>query len=73
VLKRSLAGLVKHNVGELTALAKTRLRRMPYRPGLLEGCLGQLRAVRLLSLLLHRSPGSDLVISAASTTGLSLS
>jgi len=34
VLKRSLANLVKHNAGELTALAKTRLRRMQYRPGL---------------------------------------
>ena len=41
VLKRSLANLVKHNVSELTALAKTRLRRMQYRPGLLEGFLAQ--------------------------------
>jgi transposase len=39
VLKRSLANLVKHNISELTALAKTRLRRMQYRPGLLEGFL----------------------------------
>jgi hypothetical protein len=38
-LKRSLANLIKHNVSELTALAKTRLRRMQYRPGLLEGFL----------------------------------
>jgi DDE superfamily endonuclease len=39
VLKRSLANLVKHNISELTALAKTRLRRMQYRPGLLDGFL----------------------------------
>ena len=39
VLKRSLANLVKHNISELTTLAKTRLRRMQYRPGLLEGFL----------------------------------
>jgi DDE superfamily endonuclease len=43
VLKRSLANLVKHNIGELTALAKTRLRRMQYRPGLLEGFLAGTR------------------------------
>jgi transposase len=41
VLKRSLANLVKHNISELTALAKARLRRMQYRPGLLEGFLAQ--------------------------------
>jgi putative transposase len=34
-IARSLANLVKHNISELTALAKTRLRRMQYRPGLL--------------------------------------
>ena len=39
VLKRSLANLAKHNIRELTALAKIRLRRMQYRPGLLEGFL----------------------------------
>jgi putative transposase len=39
VLKRSLANLVKRDIGQLTALAKTRLRRMQYRPGLLEGFL----------------------------------
>jgi putative transposase len=39
VLKRSLANLVKRNISELTALAKTRLKRMQYRPGLLEGFL----------------------------------
>jgi transposase len=32
VLKKSLANLVKHNISELSALAKTRLRRMQYRP-----------------------------------------
>jgi hypothetical protein len=39
-LKRSLANLTKHTITELTALAKTRLRRMQYRPGLLAGFLG---------------------------------
>jgi hypothetical protein len=38
-LKRSLANLAKRNLSELTALVKTRLRRMQYRPGLLEGFL----------------------------------
>ena len=36
-LKRSLANLVKHDIDQLTALIKTRLRRMQYRPGLLDG------------------------------------
>ena len=40
-LKRSLANLVKHDIGQLTALVKTRLRRMQYRPGLLEGFLAK--------------------------------
>ena len=35
LLKRSLANLVKRSLSELTALVKTRLRRMQYRPGLL--------------------------------------
>ena len=35
-LKRSLANLVTHDIGQLTALVKTRLRRMQHRPGLLE-------------------------------------
>jgi DDE superfamily endonuclease len=39
VLKRSLANLTKHNISQLTTLVKTRLRRMQYRPGLLEGFL----------------------------------
>ena len=43
LLKRSLASLVKHTLGELTALVKTRLRRMQYRPGLLEASLSRTR------------------------------
>jgi putative transposase len=42
-LKRSLANLTKHNIDQLTALVKTRLRRMQYRPGLLEGFLAKTR------------------------------
>jgi hypothetical protein len=38
-LKRSLANLTKRNLAQLTALIKTRLRRMRYRPGLLDGFL----------------------------------
>ena len=38
-LKRSLANLAKHSFAELTALVKTRLKRMQYRPGLLTGFL----------------------------------
>ena len=38
-LKRSLANLIKHNLAELTALVKTRLKRMQYRPALLAGFL----------------------------------
>jgi putative transposase len=40
-LKRSLANLVKQDIGQLTALVKTRLRRMQYRPGLLDGFLAK--------------------------------
>ena len=40
-LKRSLANLVKHDINQLTALVKTRLRQMQYRPGLLEGFLAK--------------------------------
>jgi putative transposase len=36
-LKRSLANLAKRNLSQLTALVKTRLKRMQYRPGLLRG------------------------------------
>ena len=42
-LKRSLANLVKQDIGHLTALIKTRLRRMQYQPGLLEGFLAKPR------------------------------
>jgi hypothetical protein len=38
-LKRSLANLAKRNLGQLTALVRTRLKRMQYRPGLLDGFL----------------------------------
>jgi hypothetical protein len=38
-LKRSLANLAKRDIPQLTALAKTRLRRMQYQPGLIEGFL----------------------------------
>jgi transposase len=38
-LKRSLANLTRHTIAELTALVKTRLRRMQYRSGLLAGFL----------------------------------
>jgi putative transposase len=40
-LKRSLANLVKQDIGQLTALVKTRLRQMQYRPGLLDGFLAK--------------------------------
>jgi hypothetical protein len=39
----SLANLVKRSLGELIALAKARLRRMQYRPGLLEAILARTR------------------------------
>jgi putative transposase len=42
-LKRSLANLAKRNIGQLTALVKTRLKRMQYRPGLLDGFLASTR------------------------------
>jgi putative transposase len=38
-LKRSLANLAKRNLGQLTALVRTRLKRMQYRPALLDGFL----------------------------------
>jgi transposase len=40
-LKRSLANLTKHNINQLTALVKTRLRQMQYRPGVLGGFLAR--------------------------------
>jgi putative transposase len=38
-LKRSLANLAKRGIAQLIALAKTRLRRMQYQPGLVNGFL----------------------------------
>jgi hypothetical protein len=38
-LKRSLANLARHTIGQLTALARTLLRRMQYQAGLLDGFL----------------------------------
>jgi transposase len=38
-LKRSLANLAKRDIDQLTALVRTRLKRMQYRPGLLTGFL----------------------------------
>ena len=38
-LKRSLANLAKRNISQLTALVKTRLKRMQCRPSLLDGFL----------------------------------
>lgn len=40
-LKWSLANLTKQDIGQLTALVKPGLRRMPYRAGLLEGFLAK--------------------------------
>jgi hypothetical protein len=40
-LKRSLANLTKLGIDQLTALVKTRLRRMQYRPGLIDGFLAK--------------------------------
>ena len=42
-LTRSLANLTKHDITELTALVKTRLKRMQYRPALLVGFLASTR------------------------------
>jgi putative transposase len=50
LLKRSLANLVKRSLSELTALVKARLRRMQYRPGLLNSFLARTR-LDLTSLL----------------------
>jgi transposase len=40
-LKRSLANLTKHSLDQLTALVKTRLKRMQYRPHLIEGLIAR--------------------------------
>ncbi|MFE7268331.1 transposase [Streptomyces sp. NPDC057592] len=37
LLKRSLANLTKQNIDQLTVTAKARLKRMQYRPGLIDG------------------------------------
>jgi DDE superfamily endonuclease len=42
-LKRSLANLVKQDIDQLTTLVKTRLNKMQYRPGLLDGFLAKTR------------------------------
>ena len=42
-LKRSLANLARRDIGQLTALARTRLKRMQYRPALLDGFLAGTR------------------------------
>jgi hypothetical protein len=42
-LKRSLANLAKRDISQLTALARTRLKRMQYRPGLIKGFLAGTR------------------------------
>lgn len=42
-LKRSLANLARRDLAQLTALAKTRLRRMQYQPGLIDGFLAGTR------------------------------
>jgi DDE superfamily endonuclease len=41
--KRSLANLAKRDIAQLTALVKTRLRRMQYQPGLIGGFLAGTR------------------------------
>jgi transposase len=40
-LKRSLANLTKHSLDQLTTLVKTRLKRMQYRPHLIEGLVAK--------------------------------
>ncbi|MFC3982704.1 transposase [Streptosporangium jomthongense] len=41
VLKRGLANLAAHDVDQLTMLVKTKLKRMQYRPALLDGFIAQ--------------------------------
>ncbi|MEV4333600.1 hypothetical protein AB0K02_24185 [Streptomyces sp. NPDC049597] len=38
---RSLANLTEHSLDQLTALVKTRVKRMQYRPRLIEGLIPQ--------------------------------
>jgi transposase len=40
-LKRSLANPTKQGLDQLTALVETRLKRMQYRPGLIDGFLAK--------------------------------
>ncbi|MFE7016118.1 hypothetical protein ACFVAQ_37505 [Streptomyces sp. NPDC057651] len=40
-LKRSLANLTKHGLDQLTALVKTRPKRMRHRPGLIDGLIAK--------------------------------
>ncbi len=53
-LKRSLANLATRNLSQLTALVKTRLKPMQYRPGLLGGFLASTR----LNLTPFCNPGN---------------
>jgi transposase len=40
-MKRSLANLTKQGIDQLVVLVKTRLKRMQYRPGLIDGFLAK--------------------------------
>jgi putative transposase len=40
-MKRSLANLTKQSLDQLTALVKTRLKRMQHQPGLIDGFLAK--------------------------------
>jgi transposase len=53
-LKRSLANLTKQDISQLTALVKTRLRRMQYRPGLLDGFLAKTGSTSVTSTIEDR-------------------
>jgi putative transposase len=54
-LKSSPANLAKRNLSKLTGLVKTRLRRMQYRPSLLDGFLASTR----LDLTPFQNPNID--------------
>ncbi|MFE7268478.1 transposase [Streptomyces sp. NPDC057592] len=41
LLKRSLANLTKQNIDQLTVTVKARLKRMQYRPGLIDGLVAK--------------------------------
>lgn len=41
LLKRSLGNLTKHSLDQLTTLVKARLKRMQYRPGLIDGLIAK--------------------------------